>query len=91
VRTATADVGGGGGEGREGRKRTERETFFEVRNSRLKCHCDICSETNNTCETDGYCFASTNLDKDGITYAYSFMDYRCTPLKIIPKHTASMH
>ncbi|XP_016844617.1 TGF-beta receptor type-1 isoform X2 [Nasonia vitripennis] len=36
----------------------------------LKCHCDICSETNNTCETDGYCFASTNLDKDGITYAY---------------------
>ncbi|XP_023244879.1 TGF-beta receptor type-1 isoform X2 [Copidosoma floridanum] len=36
----------------------------------LKCHCDICSETNNTCETDGYCFASTSLDKDVITYAY---------------------
>lgn len=39
----------------------------------LKCHCDICSESNNTCETDGYCFASTSLDKDGITYAYRYI------------------
>ncbi|XP_043278316.1 TGF-beta receptor type-1 isoform X2 [Venturia canescens] len=35
----------------------------------LKCYCDICADTNYTCETDGYCFASTNLDKDGITHA----------------------
>ncbi|XP_014221088.1 TGF-beta receptor type-1 isoform X2 [Trichogramma pretiosum] len=38
----------------------------------LKCHCDICADTNNTCITDGVCFASTSLDveKDQITYAY---------------------
>ncbi|XP_020290095.1 TGF-beta receptor type-1 isoform X2 [Pseudomyrmex gracilis] len=37
----------------------------------LKCYCDICSETNHTCETDGYCFASTSLERepDVITYA----------------------
>ncbi|XP_011504467.1 PREDICTED: TGF-beta receptor type-1 isoform X2 [Ceratosolen solmsi marchali] len=40
----------------------------------LRCHCDICGETNNTCETDGYCFASTTLDKDVITYAYRCLD-----------------
>ncbi|XP_003427942.1 TGF-beta receptor type-1 isoform X7 [Nasonia vitripennis] len=46
----------------------------------LKCHCDICSETNNTCETDGYCFASTNLDKDGITYAYRCVEKKPEPM-----------
>lgn len=35
----------------------------------LKCHCDICTENNHTCETDGYCFASTSLENDVITYA----------------------
>lgn len=35
----------------------------------LKCYCDICTETNHTCETDGYCFASTSLENDVITYA----------------------
>ncbi|XP_076664895.1 TGF-beta receptor type-1 babo isoform X5 [Andrena cerasifolii] len=35
----------------------------------LKCHCDICTETNHTCITDGYCFASTSLENDAITYA----------------------
>jgi len=35
----------------------------------LKCHCDICPDTNHTCETDGYCFASTSLENDVITYA----------------------
>ncbi|KAJ8673075.1 hypothetical protein QAD02_004336 [Eretmocerus hayati] len=44
----------------------------------LKCHCDICPDTNNTCETDGYCFASTNLDSDGLSYAY-----RCYDKKIV--------
>ncbi|XP_076387661.1 TGF-beta receptor type-1 babo isoform X4 [Megachile rotundata] len=38
---------------------------------RLKCYCDICKETNHTCETDGYCFASTSLENDVITYARS--------------------
>ncbi|XP_033226738.1 TGF-beta receptor type-1 isoform X2 [Belonocnema kinseyi] len=36
----------------------------------LKCHCDICTESNHTCVTDGYCFASTSLDHDVITHAY---------------------
>nr|CAD7570058.1 unnamed protein product [Timema californicum] len=31
----------------------------------LLCYCDICSKDNNTCETDGVCFASTSLDKNG--------------------------
>ncbi|XP_012532060.1 TGF-beta receptor type-1 isoform X4 [Monomorium pharaonis] len=35
----------------------------------LKCYCDICSDTNYTCETDGYCFASTSLKNNVITYA----------------------
>ena len=35
----------------------------------LKCYCDICLETNYTCETDGYCFASTSLENGDITYA----------------------
>ncbi|XP_029164881.1 TGF-beta receptor type-1 isoform X5 [Nylanderia fulva] len=35
----------------------------------LKCYCDICQETNYTCETDGYCFASTSLENGIITYA----------------------
>ncbi|CAH1105358.1 unnamed protein product [Psylliodes chrysocephalus] len=40
----------------------------------LKCKCDICKDTNYTCETDGYCFTSTYL-KDGIVkYSYSCLD-----------------
>ncbi|XP_076231694.1 TGF-beta receptor type-1 babo isoform X2 [Calliopsis andreniformis] len=36
----------------------------------LKCYCDICTETNHTCETDGYCFASASLKNDETpTYA----------------------
>ncbi|XP_077258869.1 TGF-beta receptor type-1 babo isoform X4 [Temnothorax americanus] len=38
-------------------------------NGLLKCFCDICPETNYTCETDGYCFASTSLKNHVITYA----------------------
>ncbi|KAK2587062.1 hypothetical protein KPH14_011013 [Odynerus spinipes] len=35
----------------------------------LKCFCDICTDANHTCETDGYCFASTSLENEVITYA----------------------
>ncbi|XP_012281863.1 TGF-beta receptor type-1 isoform X5 [Orussus abietinus] len=42
----------------------------------LKCHCDICVESNHTCVTDGYCFASTSLDHDIVTYAYRCLDRR---------------
>ncbi|XP_021943731.2 TGF-beta receptor type-1 isoform X3 [Folsomia candida] len=38
----------------------------------LKCRCDICHSDNYTCETDGFCFASTSLDKEGKPeYSYS--------------------
>ncbi|XP_028050289.1 TGF-beta receptor type-1 isoform X6 [Monomorium pharaonis] len=40
----------------------------------LKCYCDICSDTNYTCETDGYCFASTSLKNNVITYARRCLD-----------------
>ncbi|VVC30094.1 Ser/Thr protein kinase, TGFB receptor,Serine/threonine-protein kinase, active [Cinara cedri] len=30
----------------------------------LLCFCDICSDTNFTCSTDGYCFTSLSLSKD---------------------------
>ncbi|KOC69674.1 TGF-beta receptor type-1, partial [Habropoda laboriosa] len=40
----------------------------------LKCYCDICVETNHTCETDGYCFASTSLENDVRTYARRCLD-----------------
>ncbi|KAK0181734.1 hypothetical protein PV327_003990 [Microctonus hyperodae] len=41
----------------------------------LKCYCDICTESNHTCETDGYCFASTTRDDDDvITYAHRCLD-----------------
>nr|CAD7589421.1 unnamed protein product [Timema genevievae] len=39
----------------------------------LLCYCDICSKDNNTCETDGVCFASTSLDKNGA----AIHAYRC--------------
>ncbi|XP_034195575.1 TGF-beta receptor type-1 babo isoform X2 [Osmia lignaria lignaria] len=35
----------------------------------LKCFCDICKDNNQTCETDGYCFASTSLENDTPMYA----------------------
>ncbi|XP_014221089.1 TGF-beta receptor type-1 isoform X3 [Trichogramma pretiosum] len=48
----------------------------------LKCHCDICADTNNTCITDGVCFASTSLDveKDQITYAYRCVGKKPEPM-----------
>ncbi|XP_030558334.1 TGF-beta receptor type-1 isoform X3 [Drosophila novamexicana] len=44
----------------------------------IKCHCDICKETNHICETDGYCFTSVEKDTDG-KIIFSF---RCLPLAI---------
>ncbi|XP_076227488.1 TGF-beta receptor type-1 babo isoform X4 [Nomia melanderi] len=45
----------------------------------LKCHCDICTDTNHTCETDGYCFASTSLENDVITYARRCVNKQLSP------------
>ncbi|XP_055916513.1 TGF-beta receptor type-1 isoform X3 [Eupeodes corollae] len=42
----------------------------------LKCHCDICKESNNICETDGLCFTSVELSKGTVTFSY-----RCLPKK----------
>nr|CAD7392747.1 unnamed protein product [Timema cristinae] len=51
------------------RRRKERNDV----EARLLCYCDICSKDNNTCETDGVCFASTSLDKNGA----AIHAYRC--------------
>ncbi|XP_024940683.1 TGF-beta receptor type-1 isoform X6 [Cephus cinctus] len=42
----------------------------------LKCHCDACKDENDTCVTDGYCFASTTLEHENIVYAYRCYDKR---------------
>lgn len=42
----------------------------------LKCHCDICTgETNHTCETDGFCFTSTSLNRKtgALVHAYRYI------------------
>ncbi|XP_037928556.1 TGF-beta receptor type-1 isoform X3 [Teleopsis dalmanni] len=39
----------------------------------LKCHCDICKETNFICETDGYCFTSVEKGSDATTFSYRCM------------------
>ncbi|CAH2015847.1 unnamed protein product [Acanthoscelides obtectus] len=46
----------------------------------LKCKCDICKKTNYTCETTGYCFASTYF-KNGVQQ----YDYRCYDKKSLPE------
>ncbi|XP_044020054.1 TGF-beta receptor type-1 isoform X3 [Aphidius gifuensis] len=38
----------------------------------IKCYCDICADDNNTCTTDGFCFASSTRKDDTIIH-----DYRC--------------
>ncbi|KAH8277733.1 hypothetical protein KR018_004422 [Drosophila ironensis] len=41
----------------------------------IKCHCDICKESNNICETDGYCFTSVEKSADrGIIFSYRCLD-----------------
>ncbi|KAH8285064.1 hypothetical protein KR054_004482 [Drosophila jambulina] len=37
----------------------------------IKCHCDICKETNHICETDGFCFTSVEKNPDD-TILFSF-------------------
>ncbi|KMY92392.1 TGF-beta receptor type-1 isoform X1 [Drosophila simulans] len=41
--------------------------------NKIKCHCDTCKESNNICETDGFCFTSVEKNADG-TIIFS---YRC--------------
>ncbi|XP_020798364.1 TGF-beta receptor type-1-like isoform X1 [Drosophila serrata] len=43
----------------------------------IKCHCDICKETNHICETDGFCFTSVEKNADD-TILFSF---RCMEMK----------
>ncbi|XP_063910908.1 TGF-beta receptor type-1 isoform X3 [Zophobas morio] len=41
----------------------------------LKCKCEVCKETNFTCDTDGYCFTTTYLTtKGGIEHNYRCLD-----------------
>ncbi|XP_015524560.1 TGF-beta receptor type-1 isoform X4 [Neodiprion pinetum] len=51
----------------------------------LKCHCDYCKDTNYTCETDGYCFASTSLDNGVKTYAYRCVNKQLPPQQAEPR------
>ncbi|XP_043642497.1 TGF-beta receptor type-1 isoform X2 [Drosophila teissieri] len=42
--------------------------------NKIKCHCDTCKESNNICETDGFCFTSVEKSPEGsITFSYSCM------------------
>ncbi|XP_017066137.1 TGF-beta receptor type-1 isoform X2 [Drosophila eugracilis] len=44
---------------------------------RIKCHCDICKDSNNICETDGYCFTSVEKNADdSIIFSYRCMDVK---------------
>ncbi|XP_017776185.1 PREDICTED: TGF-beta receptor type-1 isoform X3 [Nicrophorus vespilloides] len=41
----------------------------------LKCKCEICHTSNYTCQTDGYCFTTTELTKTGtIKHSYRCLD-----------------
>ncbi|XP_016958412.1 TGF-beta receptor type-1 isoform X2 [Drosophila biarmipes] len=44
---------------------------------KIKCHCDICKDSNNICETDGYCFTSVEKNADGSVE----FSYRCITVK----------
>lgn len=44
--------------------------FLNIQFAELKCHCDICAENNFTCETDGMCFTSIQLDNNEAIYSY---------------------
>ncbi|XP_017867655.1 PREDICTED: TGF-beta receptor type-1 isoform X2 [Drosophila arizonae] len=56
-------------------------TFPPLQNKKhekaIKCHCDICKETNHICETDGYCFTSVEKDTDSkIIFSFRCIDKR---------------
>ena len=49
--------------------------IFFATTTALKCHCDICSaESNFTCESDGFCFTSTSLNRKtkALTHSYRY-------------------
>ncbi|CAH2015854.1 unnamed protein product [Acanthoscelides obtectus] len=54
----------------------------------LKCKCDICKKTNYTCETTGYCFASTYFKNGVQQYDYSNDNQRF--VHKLPLHHASV-
>lgn len=40
--------------------------------SALRCHCNVCPD--QVCETDGYCFTSTTLERGDTIYSYKCFD-----------------
>ncbi|CAH2232563.1 jg6059 [Pararge aegeria aegeria] len=40
----------------------------------LKCYCNFESCPNSTCETDGYCYAATSLDRGLAKHTYHCWD-----------------
>ncbi|XP_013116288.1 TGF-beta receptor type-1 isoform X3 [Stomoxys calcitrans] len=54
---------------------TPKQLRNKPRDRPLKCHCDICKDSNNICETDGYCFTSVQKEASGNTiFSYSCLD-----------------
>ncbi|XP_075165392.1 TGF-beta receptor type-1-like isoform X2 [Haematobia irritans] len=56
---------------------TSKQLRNKPRDRPLKCHCDICKDSNNICETDGYCFTSVQKEASGNT----IFSYRCLDKK----------
>ncbi|XP_030387536.1 TGF-beta receptor type-1 isoform X5 [Scaptodrosophila lebanonensis] len=50
-------------------------THLKKLDRKIKCHCDICKDSNHICETDGYCFTSVEKDVDSkILFSFSCLD-----------------
>ncbi|TMW54720.1 hypothetical protein DOY81_000251 [Sarcophaga bullata] len=55
---------------------TQNKPKIKPRDRTLKCHCDICKDNNNICETDGYCFTSVEKEKSG-SLIFSYGTLKC--------------
>ncbi|XP_030387532.1 TGF-beta receptor type-1 isoform X2 [Scaptodrosophila lebanonensis] len=50
-------------------------THLKKLDRKIKCHCDICKDSNHICETDGYCFTSVEKDVDSkILFSFSCLN-----------------
>ncbi|XP_030387537.1 TGF-beta receptor type-1 isoform X6 [Scaptodrosophila lebanonensis] len=52
-------------------------THLKKLDRKIKCHCDICKDSNHICETDGYCFTSVEKDVD----SKILFSFRCLHLE----------
>ncbi|CAG0878712.1 unnamed protein product [Darwinula stevensoni] len=47
--------------------------------SALKCHCDSCEDNNLTCQTSGFCMATSSFSEDKVHTGYSCADSKGDP------------